>query len=130
MASRWFSTVVDARDHARLARWWAEVLNYEVVFEDCEHTRIAAAQEITSGGASTNILNGGPALVFVVVSDPRRVKNRIHIDLTPDNRDAEVERLVDMGARHVDIGQKDVPWSVLADPEGNEFCVLPPRDLG
>jgi hypothetical protein len=52
------------------------------------------------------------------------VKNRLHIDLRPDDQEAEVERLVDMGARPVDIGQHDVGWKVLADPEGNEFCVL------
>ena len=55
------------------------------------------------------------------------MKNRLHIDLRPDDQEAEVERLVDMGARPVDIGQHDVPWVVLADPEGNEFCVLSSR---
>ncbi|HEY1179408.1 MAG TPA: VOC family protein, partial [Phytomonospora sp.] len=56
------------------------------------------------------------------------VKNRLHIDLNPDDQAAEVERLVDMGARHVDIGQREVGWVVLADPEGTEFCVLTARE--
>ncbi|HEX2770986.1 MAG TPA: VOC family protein, partial [Micromonosporaceae bacterium] len=57
----------------------------------------------------------------------KKVKNRLHIDLRPEDQEAEVERLVDMGARHVDIGQRNVGWVVLADPEGNEFCVLSAR---
>jgi hypothetical protein len=48
----------------------------------------------------------------------------MHVDFTPDDQQAEVERLLAMGARHVDIGQGDESWVVLADPEGNEFCIL------
>jgi hypothetical protein len=55
------------------------------------------------------------------------VKNRVHLDLRPDDQAVEVQRLISLGARHVDIGQRDVSWVVLADPEGNEFCVLRPR---
>ncbi len=55
---------------------------------------------------------------------PRSCKNRLHIDLRPDDQDAEVARLVALGAQRVDVGQGDVGWVVLADPEGNEFCVL------
>jgi hypothetical protein len=56
------------------------------------------------------------------------VKNRLHFDLAPDDQDAEVERLLALGARRVDIGQGETrSWVVLADPEGNEFCVLRPR---
>lgn len=114
MGSRWDSLVVDAADPARLGRWWAEVLGYRIQSE--------AADELVIRG------DGGPALVFTAVADPKSGKNRLHLDLRPEDRDAEVERLVDMGARHVDIGQNgDVAWVVLADPEGNEFCVLRPR---
>jgi hypothetical protein len=56
-------------------------------------------------------------------------KNRLHLDLRPDDQEAEVERLVNMGARHVDVGQGEAAgWVVLADPEGNEFCVLRARE--
>lgn len=114
MASRWFATVVDARDPKRLGLWWAEVLDCHVVFED--------AREIAIRGESC------PGLCFVHVAESKAVKNRLHIDLESDDVDSEVERLVNMGARHVDIGQgKRVSWTVLADPEGNEFCVLPPQ---
>jgi predicted enzyme related to lactoylglutathione lyase len=69
---------------------------------------------------------GGVALRFVPAGGPKRAKNRLHLDLTggPDQA-AEVARLRDLGAVPADIGQGDVPWQVLADPEGNEFCVLP-----
>ena len=68
-----------------------------------------------------------PMIDVSPVPESKTVKNRLHIDLRPDDQEAEVERLVDMGARPVDIGQHDVTWVVLADPEGNEFCVLSSR---
>jgi hypothetical protein len=70
-----------------------------------------------------------PTLVFVAVPEAKTVKNRLHLDLRPVNgvHEAEVERLLVLGARRADVGQGDVPWVVLADPEGNEFCVLGSR---
>jgi hypothetical protein len=63
------------------------------------------------------------------VADAKVVKNRLHIDLRPDDQELEVSRLVSLGAQRVDIGQGDVPWVVLTDPEGNEFCVLGSRPV-
>ena len=67
-----------------------------------------------------------PLLVFLPVPEPKQGKNRLHIDVNPSgcDQDEELERLLALGARRVDIGQRDVPWVVLADPEGNEFCLL------
>jgi hypothetical protein len=65
------------------------------------------------------------------VPEGKTLKNRLHIDLAPgpdDDHEAEVERLIALGATLSDVGQDQVPWVVLADPEGNEFCVLTPRD--
>ncbi|MFG1955719.1 VOC family protein [Micromonospora sp. NPDC048830] len=115
MTSVWASLTVDASDPARLARWWAEALGYQVVTERPDEVEIRQSPDRL------------PGIVFVPVPDDKQVKNRLHIDLRPADLEAEVERLVDMGARHVDIGQRDVGWTVLADPEGNEFCVLRPR---
>jgi hypothetical protein len=113
MGSRWSQVVVDALDPVRLAHWWAEVIGYQVLAEKPDEV-------IISSGAGRY-----PQLCFLAVPDPKDGKNRLHFDLTPDDQDAEVERLLDMGARHVDIGQgRAVSWVVLADPEGNEFCVL------
>ena len=119
MGLRWHGTAVAAIDPARLARWWAEVLGYHVTFEDPGLVAIA-------GDDKTH-----PGIAFVPVSEAKAGKNRLHLDLEPDDQPAEIERLVDMGARHVDIGQPaEAGWMVLADPEGNEFCVLPAQPAG
>jgi predicted enzyme related to lactoylglutathione lyase len=115
MPSEWEQVVVDAEDPARLARWWAEALGYQIVHEEPDEVEIRRSPD------------AGPGLLFTPVPDAKRVKNRLHLDLRPDDQEAEVERLVDMGARPVDIGQHEVSWVVLADPEGNEFCVLSSR---
>ena len=125
MASHWLSTVIDARDHRRLARWWAEVLDYRIVHESDHATFIAdrSFPDLIVDG-DDRFFNGpftSPGLLFMASTESKAGKNRVHIDLNPHDQDAEVERLVDMGARHVDIGQRGVRWVVLADPEGNEF---------
>jgi predicted enzyme related to lactoylglutathione lyase len=123
MTTRLFSVVFDAGDPARLGRWWAEALDWPVTFE--------SPDEVVVEPADNEATEAMPALVFVPVSDPKVGKNRVHLDLASDSSDhqrAQVERLVGLGATHVDIGQRDVPWVVLADPEGNELCVLEPRD--
>jgi len=115
MGSRWYAVVVDATDPARLARWWAEVLDYRITYE--------APDEVSIEGEAP-----GPSLVFVPAPDMKSNKNRLHIELNPEDQAAEVERLVNMGARHVDVTQGEkATWVVLADPEGNEFCVLRAR---
>ena len=70
-----------------------------------------------------------PRLALMPSGDEKRGKNRLHLDLRPDNQEAEVQRLEQLGAVRVDIGQQDVSWVVMADPEGNEFCVLRSRPL-
>ena len=116
MPARWEQVVVDAEDPARLARWWAEALGYVIVHEEADEVEIRPDPHTL------------PGLLFTVVPDGKKGKNRLHLDLRPADQEAEVERLVDMGARPVDIGQHDVDWVVLADPEGNEFCVLAARE--
>jgi len=108
--------VIDSSDPAQLARWWAEVLDYQVGYE-------APNEVVIVRDEHTN-----PGLIFVPVPEGKTVKNRLHIDLNPDDQDAEVKRLESMGARRVDVGQRDVGWVVLADIEGNEFCVLSARE--
>jgi hypothetical protein len=115
MASQWENLVVDAHDPARLARWWAEALGYQIVHEASDEVEIRQSPDRL------------PGLIFVPVPESKQLKNRLHIDLRPADQAAEVERLVDMGARRVDLDQGDVAWMVLADPEGNEFCVLSGR---
>ncbi|HET6479158.1 MAG TPA: VOC family protein [Actinoplanes sp.] len=112
MPSQWEQIVVDAADPARLARWWAEALGYVIVNEQPDEVEIRRGQ------------NELPGLLFTPVPEQKKGKNRLHFDLRPDDQESEVERLLDMGARPADIGQREVNWVVLADPEGNEFCVL------
>lgn len=116
MALRWEQLAVDARDPKALAHWWAQALGWVVVFEDDEDIEIRETPDTL------------PGLLFLPVDDDRVVKNRLHLDLRPDDRDAEVARLEALGARRIDIGQGEVSWIVLADPEGNEFCVLSGQD--
>jgi len=116
MAMRLFSVVFDANDHIALAHWWAQALE----------TGVVAESEIEAWFALTD----SPELIFVPVAEPKTSKNRIHLDLPSSSGSHQsqiVERLVGLGASHADIGQQDVPWVVLADPEDNEFCVLTAR---
>jgi predicted enzyme related to lactoylglutathione lyase len=116
MASKWYTIVVDCADPAAQARFWAEVLGHQVIYSDPDEVVVAKDE------------NTYPGLVFVPVPEGKTVKNRLHIDLNPDDQQAEVERLTGLGARQIDIGQGEVTWVVMTDPEGNEFCVLRARE--
>lgn len=119
MVVRLYGVVVDSHDPKRLAEWWAEALGWRVVFEAPDEVAVAKDEKTH------------PGLVFVPVPEGKTVKNRLHLDLAPDDRDAEVARLEAQGAQRVDVGQSpDTTWVVLTDPEGNEFCVLSARDGG
>ena len=134
MAIRWYAIVIDSHDVAALARWWSQALGWPIVYEAPDEVVICPEIAVRQAAdpAGTPFADRSAGWVFVTVPEGKTVKNRVHVDLSPD-RDAdlaaEVERLVALGAHRVDIGQGDeVPWVVLADPEGNEFCVLTPRD--
>ena len=117
MTSRFTELVVDASDPHRVARFWAAVLDYKISEEDDE----SAAIESPDGSR--------PSILFQKVPEAKTVKNRLHIDVNPVDRDQqqEVERLLELGARKIDIGQGEPSWVVMADPDGNEFCVLRTR---
>lgn len=133
MALRWYTVVVDSHDPAAQARWWAEVLDWQLVYESPDEAVIVPPWLNDSGriGDLDAWLRAGQGLVFVPVPEGKAVKNRLHLDLAPhtsQDRDAEIARLESLGATRVDVGQGEVTWTVLADPEGNEFCVLSSRD--
>ena len=123
MASRITEVSVDARDPVALARWWAEVLDYAVLCtEDDGTTQIGPSGQPDKGPV--------PTVVFAPVADPTPGKVRLHLDLNPTDRDqaAELERLLALGATPADVGQTgEESWHVLADPEGNVFCLLGSR---
>ncbi len=118
MASRTANFCVDARDPRAQVAWWAQVLDdFEPAGEDSE-------DEAELRGPA------GRCLIFLRVPEAKTVKNRMHMCLRPVDRgrDEEVERLVGLGATVVDdLRDGDTGWAVLADPEGNEFCVLTTR---
>jgi hypothetical protein len=124
MALRWYSIVVDCVDVAAQGLWWSETLGWPIVWEASDEVVVAPGEDPDSAT--------GPGLVFVPVPEGKSIKNRLHIDLAPaaeDDQAAEVNRLVERGATLADVGQgMEVSWVVLRDPEGNEFCVLSPRD--
>jgi predicted enzyme related to lactoylglutathione lyase len=117
--------IVDATEPARLARFWAAALGWEVGAEE------DGVVDIEPSGYRYPDPVALP-LVFIPVPEAKTGKNRVHLDLatrSAEHQAAEVRRLVGLGAVPTDIGQGDVPWQVLADPEGNEFCVLDPRPV-
>jgi predicted enzyme related to lactoylglutathione lyase len=108
---------VDCATPATLAQFWAEVLGYRIEHTDDPNEVMIVSQD----GRCSRI-------VFLRVPDTKSVKNRLHLDLRPDDQQIEVARVLALGARRVDIGQRgptsEPSWVVLADPEGNEFCIL------
>jgi hypothetical protein len=126
MSTRLFSVVIDAADPSALGRFWSAATGWPVTLDEPEEVVVEPPEDADGTPAEPGI-----PLVIGHVDDPKVVKNRIHLDLA--SRSAEhqselVARLRAAGATDVDVGQGDVPWVVLADPEGNELCVLEPRD--
>jgi predicted enzyme related to lactoylglutathione lyase len=122
MSVRWQCLCIDCADPEALATFWQQVLGWRITERYDDEVVVEPPADSPAKGA-------GPDLLFLKVPEAKSVKNRLHIDLRPDDRDAEVARIEALGATRVDIGQRgDETWVVLADPEGNEFCVL--RTLG
>jgi predicted enzyme related to lactoylglutathione lyase len=115
---------VDAHNPKALAEFWAEVLGWSVG-EDGDDIGWWIERELNDPKNT-----GFPDILFLKVPDSKVVKNRLHLDLRPDDQALEVERLEKLGAKKIEIGQStdpDTTWVVMADPEGNEFCVLRER---
>jgi predicted enzyme related to lactoylglutathione lyase len=126
MAPRLVQISMKARDDVALGRFWADALDWNVEVEEPGVSCLVPA----------DLDYPDPRAVFIdvlAVDEPKVVKNRVHVDLASDSAEHQAEqvaRLTELGATPVDVGQGDgVPWTVLADPEGNEFCVLEPREI-
>ena len=118
MPTRLVHLALDAADPGRLARFWAAALRWE----------LAGVANVRPQGYRYPDPVALP-LVFLAVPEAKTGKNRVHLDLATESaahQAAEVERLLGLGAVRADIGQGDVPWEVMADPEGSEFCLLSP----
>lgn len=117
MTSRLANLHLDATDPTRVAEFWCAVLDWEILdtYEDVGLVEIGPAD------------GRWPGIDIMRVPEPKTVKNRLHIDVRADGSSTadELERLLSLGATRVEVGQdEDVSWVVLADPEGNEFCLL------
>jgi catechol 2,3-dioxygenase-like lactoylglutathione lyase family enzyme len=121
MACRIGELVLKCRDLDVLAQFWCEVLDFIELDREEQYIEIGPREGF--GGPQ-------PTIFLIRNDDPRNGYSRLHIDVNPTDRDqgAELERLLGAGAKLIDIGQPaDASWHVLADPEGNEFCLLKTR---
>jgi predicted enzyme related to lactoylglutathione lyase len=119
MPVRLHHIVIDAHDLPKLARFWTQALGWQVLSE--------REREIVIGTDE----NAPVGICFMPVTDQKIVKNRVHLDITTEaqDRDQEIDRLLGLGAQRVDVGQTGKEsWTVLADPEGNELCVIRPKE--
>ncbi len=111
---------IDSPDPAKIASFWADVLGWRRTFDEPDQVCL----EPPAGSPEDGV---APDLLFLRVPEAKMAKNRLHLDLRPKDQAAEVARLEELGARRVDVGQgAEVSWVVLADPDGNELCVLRP----
>ncbi|UYM05875.1 VOC family protein [Solicola gregarius] len=127
MTSKFTELAIDCADPSGLARFWCSVLGYEVQDEE-DGVVIIGSPALPEGKSRPGPVP--PTLTFARVPEGKTVKNRVHLDVNPTDtdQDDEVRRLLDLGARHADVGQSsEESWVTLADPEGNEFCVLSGR---
>ncbi|SEG99832.1 hypothetical protein SAMN05444920_114108 [Nonomuraea solani] len=117
MGLRIGALIVDCHDPGRVARFWAEALDW-VISRDEDPEWVVEPPE----GSREDCVVAD--LLFIKVPESKTIKNRLHFDLRPDDQSAEVARLEKLGATRADVGQgDDRAWVVMADPEGNEFCV-------
>jgi predicted enzyme related to lactoylglutathione lyase len=125
MATRLVQINMKARDDSALGDFWAEALGWGVSSEEPGVTNLEPEGFVYPDPVAV-------VIDLVVSTEPKTVKNRVHIDLATTSAAHQAQliaRLTDLGATPADVGQGDVPWTVLADPEGNEFCVLEPRPI-
>ena len=109
---------IDSNDPDKLATFWTDVLGWRRTYDSDHEVVLEPPKGTPEDGVA-------PDLLFLRVPEEKSVKNRLHLDLRPDDQAAEVARLEGLGARRVSVGQgTGVSWVVLADPDGNEFCVL------
>ncbi len=123
MATRLVHLVIDSANPLRPAQFWADALGWEIAVIDEDEVEVSPPGFTYPGTSAL-------PLVFVRVPEPKTTKNRVHLDLATTSREQQadqVRRLLELGAVRIDIGQGDVLWEVMADPDGNEFCVLEPR---
>lgn len=107
------AVTIDASDPQSLARFWSDVTDREIITSRPELARLASETP------------GGPVLLFLRVPEDKTVKDRIHLDFETQDRATEVGRVIALGATfHCEVRESEHEWTVLQDPEGNEFCII------
>jgi hypothetical protein len=126
MASKFTELEIDCADPSGLARFWCSVLDYEVQ-DETDGVITIGSPLLPEGRKQPGPVP--PTLTFARVPEGKTIKNRLHLDLNPTDREQaeEVRRVLALGARPADVGQGSQSWVVLTDPEGNEFCILATR---
>jgi hypothetical protein len=119
MAIRIQCLCIDSIDPGKIAAFWESALGWRRTLDEDDQVCLEPPEGSPENGIA-------PDLLFLRVTEHKTVKNRLHLDLRPADQSAEVARLESLGARRVSVGQGDVSWVVMADPDGNEFCVLRP----
>jgi predicted enzyme related to lactoylglutathione lyase len=117
---RFQAVCVDAHEPTEVATFWEAVLGWRRTYADDDEVVLEPPAGSPEDGVAADLL-------FLRVPESKTLKNRLHIDLRPDDQAAEVARVEALGGRRVEVGQSQEPratWVVLADPEGNEFCIL------
>jgi len=117
--------VIDSKDTAVVSKFWEAVLGWKVTYLDETGAMLENATKLEDGSKF-------PPILFYKNPDQKSVKNRLHFDLQPDDQAAEVLRIEGLGGKRIEIGQSADPattWVVMADPEGNEFCVLKAQEV-
>ncbi|MFH8990046.1 VOC family protein [Streptomyces sp. NPDC017940] len=125
MSTRLVQITMKAQDDSALGRFWAQALGWGV---DSEGPGVTNLEPLGFSYPAPEAV----CIDIVARPEPKTVKNRVHLDLATTSAAHQAElvaRLEDLGARPADVGQGEVPWTVMADPEGNEFCVLEPRPV-
>jgi hypothetical protein len=128
---RWYAAVVDCHDARAQSRWWAHVLGWHVADEDDDGTVTVLPPHLADTTRKIPPAERCPSLMFQPLPAGEQLKNRLHIDLAPpadSDQQAEIRRLEELGAELIAVGEGDVDWVIMKDPEGNSFCVLSPRD--
>jgi predicted enzyme related to lactoylglutathione lyase len=120
MSIRVQCVIYDAIDPAAQARFWAELLGWRITHEVEKESVLEPPEGSPEDGIVPDIL-----FVRVPADETKSLKNRVHLDLRPDDQEAEIARVEKLGAKRAAVGQDDsVSWVVMTDPEGNEFCIL------
>jgi predicted enzyme related to lactoylglutathione lyase len=111
---------IDCKNPRALAEFWAKVLGWKVTHENVNESYL---ERTVNGEISPDY----PDILFLRTNDEKVIKNRLHLDLRPNNQEKEVNLVLSLGAKKIEIGQSSdssTTWVVMADPEGNEFCIL------